>query len=200
MACLLVLSLGVTAKKGENRGIEVNYGEWTTCEPDFLTKFWKEMFKGGGPGQPGNTLMAVGDGFIFKKAVLDSVALSSDPAWVYETIYEHGELILNSSGPWLNRGKLKDKDVTVTNYTFVDGTGFLKFQLEFCGEFDNTTGLYYKVVAWWEGIPEARGKRKGDSLIPVFQRGHDFGATILISDEPIDCEVEVTVCDDMTIE
>ena len=35
--------------------------------------FWKEKFFGGGPGQPGNTLMAVGVGFVFQNAVLLTV-------------------------------------------------------------------------------------------------------------------------------
>lgn len=153
----------------------INYGEYTTCDPDFLTKFWKEMFKGGGPGQVGNTLKALGDGFIFKKAKLVAVtALGGDE---FETTYANGVLNLNSSGPWLDSGKLRDKNVTATNHSRFDNTtGFLEFTLRFSGRFQRT-GAYYSVVAWYSGYPEIKIDEYGD---PVFQRGSDFHVKIKI--------------------
>jgi hypothetical protein len=56
---VLVLNLGALAKS------RVVPGVYSTANGDFYTKFWKEMFKGGGPGQVGNTVMALGEGFIF---------------------------------------------------------------------------------------------------------------------------------------
>jgi len=183
-ACLLILSLSVTAKKRENKGIDVVYGEYSTCEADFLTKFWKEMFKGRGPGQTGNTLMALGDGFIFRKAKIDeNGAVGPDALGGFTTTYIGGELILNSSGPWLNRGKLKATNIEATNYSIFDpNTGYLQFKIEFCGEFDNAPGTYFKVVAWYNGQPEMKGDRNG---YPVFQRGFDFETRILINDEDV---------------
>ncbi len=173
--CLLVLTLGLTAKKDKDK-IMVIYDTFNSGDGDFSTKFWKEMFKGGGPGQPGNTLMAVGQGFIFKKAVLnDTVAVGPGQ---HTTTYVMGELMLNSSGPWLNKGKLKDTKIVALNQSTTDGEGWLSFELTFSGRFDNT-GVYYQVTATYEGTPEVK---YDDYDNPVFQRDYEFDATIAISD------------------
>lgn len=162
---------------------KVNYGEFSTCNaegPDFNTKFWKEMFKGDGPGQVGNTLKALGDGFIFKQAKLaDVTPIAAD---TYETLYEGGVLILNSSGPWLNFGKLKAVNVTAKNTsTFDSTTGHLDFVLEMEGKFTHP-GVHFKLVASYHGNPEIK---YSDDMRPIFQRGTDFDVIIMIDDEPI---------------
>jgi len=59
---------------------------------DFTTKFRKEKFIGGGPGQQANVLMAVGQGFFFQNTVIESVAPTSNPDG-YMTIYTTEELV-----------------------------------------------------------------------------------------------------------
>ena len=63
-----------------------------SSQNDFTTKFRKEKFIGGGPGQQANVLMAVGQGFFFQNAVLESVAPTSSPDG-YMTIYTTEELV-----------------------------------------------------------------------------------------------------------
>lgn len=174
--CLLVLSIGLTAKKDKDKNI-VNYGTYTS-DADFYTKFWKEMFKGGGPGQPGNTLMAIGQGFIFKKAVIDDNGAQPDGSGGYTTSYVRGDLMLNSSGPWLNKGKLKDTMIVAVNNSMTDGAGGLNFEMIFSGQFDNT-GVFYRVTATYTGEPEVKYNDEG---FPVFQRDYEFDAVVEISD------------------
>ncbi len=97
---LVVLLLSVVAQGGP----VVDSGIYCTdddCDGYFKTKFWKEKFFGGGPGQPGNVLMALGQGFILQNAVLDNVeqcetgecGLSPDDPcysdeWAYKTTYK----------------------------------------------------------------------------------------------------------------
>jgi hypothetical protein len=167
---------------GEPSGGRVNFGEYSTCEGDFNTKFWKEMFKGGGPGQPGNTLKALGDGFIFKQAKIAEGGVVFNADGSFTTTYVGGVLVMNSSGPWLRSGKLKAVDVTATNNSFYDPvTHELDFVLTIEGQFLHN-GYYFKAVAWWDGVPEMRGDRDGEY---VFQRGRDFDVRIVIDDEEI---------------
>lgn len=63
-----------------------------SSQNDFTTKFRKEKFIGGGPGQQANVLMAVGQGFFFQNAALESVAPTSNPDG-YMTIYTTEELV-----------------------------------------------------------------------------------------------------------
>ena len=63
-----------------------------SSQNDFTTKFRKEKFIGGGPGQQANVLMAVGQGFFFQNAVLGSVAPTSNPDG-YVAIYTTEELV-----------------------------------------------------------------------------------------------------------
>lgn len=153
---------------------------WSTQAGDFTVHFWKEMFQGGGPGQPGNTLMATGEGFIFKQATLESVTY--DPGTGrYITTYVDGSLVLNSQGPWLDRGTLRAGGITATNSSMLDpGTGVLDFVLTFSGEFENQPGLHFQVEATYNGIPEYG---YGPSGIPDFHRGFDYNVTITFSGE-----------------
>jgi hypothetical protein len=65
-----------------------------------VTGTWQELFIGGGPGQAGNTLSAVGSGWSLIDAELQAVGLA-DPlsGYVYETTYTGGLLSLGN-GPW----------------------------------------------------------------------------------------------------
>ena len=120
---------------------------------DFTTDKWVEEFKGGGPGQPGNTLKAKGHGFDFKKAVLDNT-VPTGAVDEYMTTYTGGELKLKAKGPWVDKGELKDTDITATNVsTFNNATGKLIFTLTFCGEFDNAPGVWYAVKVTYDGYP-----------------------------------------------
>ncbi len=183
---LMLLGVGVSAKKDKP---VVNLGTYSTEDGDFQTKFWKEMFKGGGPGRPGNTLQALGDGFIFKKAKIDTSGAMPNGDGSYTTTYIGGELILNSSGPWLNKKKLKATNIPAVNVSQMNaGTGELTFEIVFGGQFDGSE-VYYMVMAYYSGIPQIKEDEYG---IPVFQRGYDFDAVIVLDDEPIS---EVPVID-----
>ena len=163
---------------------------------DANAKFWKEKFKGGAAGAPGNVLMAVGRGFHFNQAKLQSVVpvipadtIDMEPdctGYDYESTYMYGKLTLNSKGPWLRRGKLRDKAVTAVNCsTFDHDTGLLHYLLTFGGEFNNRPGTCYEVVAEYEGVPEFKFDEEGS---PVFQRGDgkDMDIQIRIYDCPIE--------------
>ncbi|MFA9454817.1 MAG: hypothetical protein ACERK6_12980, partial [Candidatus Aminicenantaceae bacterium] len=173
---------GIKKDKDKDKNM-VNLGFYYLGD-DFEAKFWKEMFKGGGPGMPGNTLMAVGQGFIFKRAVLESVGAPSESGYEYATTYVGGDLILNSSGPWLNKGKLKDTGIMALNHSISnETTGNLKFHLVFGGQFDDT-GYFYRVDAWYDGEPRMSVENEGGS---GFQRGSDFEDIIIqIAEEPIE--------------
>ncbi len=147
---------------------------WSTQAGDFTVHFWKEMFKGGGPGQPGNTLMATGQGFMFNQATLESTEPGPGPnQWT--TTYVDGRLTLNSQGPWLERKALKASDITAINVSSYDQTtGELEFELTFSGYFDNQPDLYFEVVATYFGVPE---------MNPDFQRDWEFDVTITLGGE-----------------
>ena len=122
---LLAFSLPVCAVDGNSE-----VGE-TFVSGDFTVQYWQEKFKGGGPGQAGNTLKAKGEDFKLDGAVLESVIpLGGD---TYFTTYVGGKLHLKKKGPW---GKdLKASDVTLYNEsTFSEG--FLEFSIYFCGQFE----------------------------------------------------------------
>ena len=63
-----------------------------SSQNDFTTKVRKEKFIGGGSGQQDNVLMAVGQGFFFQDAVIESVAPTSNPDG-YVAIYTTEELV-----------------------------------------------------------------------------------------------------------
>jgi hypothetical protein len=137
---------------------------------DFSVKSWTEKFQGGGPGQPGNVLKALGQGFIFQHAELEEAV--PDEYGYYTTTYLGGELTLDPSGPWaklFKKGKLRATGIEAKNNSDFDpGTGWLWFQLMFEGEFDNEPGLYFCVLAEYDGTPEFKYDEFGT---PVFQRG-----------------------------
>jgi len=172
---LMVFTIGLSAK------VKVFPKTYSTENGDFYTKFWKEMFKGGGPGQPGNVLMALGEGYIFNQAKLVTVEASDIAGYTYKSTYTSGMMTLNPSGPWCDSGTLKAKNITAVKYSSQNPvlTGILKFYLKFEGNFDNAPGYHFVVEAWYEGQPEV----KYDELTgqPCFQRGMDYEVTITIT-------------------
>lgn len=186
------LLLAFTAQAGPVLNENNDTYTWSTPE-DFTTKFWMEKFFGGGPGKPGNVLMAIGEGFVFQNAVLESVSeLKGEmfPSWciplggsfAYETTYTGGMLTLNSSGPWLKKGSLKATDVEeATNISCHDSLGnLLGFQLTMGGQFDKS--IYtFGIEATFTVTPD-NYQIKTDAEGVVFQRGYYFGATITLGE------------------
>jgi len=178
---LMVFTIGLSAK------VKVIPGTYSTANGDFYTKFWKEMFKGGFPGQPGNVLMALGEGYIFNQAKLVTVepgawgGLPNDlNVYAYKSTYTGGMMTLNPSGPWCDSGTLKAKNVTAINYSNQDPvlTGILYFHLTIMGDFSNAP-YSFVIDALYSGQPEV--KYDETTGLPVFQRGMDYDVTITIS-------------------
>ena len=181
---MLGLSLGLMAQA---KPVVNPSGSWSTPD-DFATKFWKEKFFGGGPGQPGNVLMAIGQGFVFQNAVLQEVVPYDIPGWCtdlegvvsYQTTYEGGMLTLNSSGPWLKKGSLKAKNVTATNISCHDGSGnLLGFELTMEGPF-NKSAYFFDITASFTVTPDNYEVKTDSRNGVVFQEGYDFESTITI--------------------
>ena len=204
----LLLSYSAQAKPVFDRINEGTYcteglaGYDSCADETFATKFWKEKFFGGGPGQQGNVLMAIGQGFTLQNVVLQGVESCaqvdctidpispcySDPEgqpiiYNYKTTYTGGFLRLNK-GPhklWLNKGKLKDTDLNVTNYSAHNPDGSLAhFCLVMNGEFDNAPENTYDVIATFDVDEDNYQFKYDDEGNPVFHRGYDFDAVITI--------------------
>ena len=194
---MLGLFLGPTAQAGPvvnpgtyctNKSLAPDWCNEETCSCDedlFFTKFWKEKFWGGGPGKPGNVLMAIGQGFVFQNAVLKEVVDPQIRPWCtdlggvvrYRTIYEGGMLTLNSSGPWLEKGNLTAKNVTANNYSCHDAYGnLLGFRLTMVPEFEKTEYSFFIFAAFDVGPDNYEVKIDSDRV--VFQRGYGFDAII----------------------
>ena len=181
LALLMVFTAVLSAK------VRIVPGVYSTEEGDFYTKFWKEIFKGGGPGQPGNTLQALGEGYIFNQAKLATVevgafTVGTDPfVYAYKSTYTRGKLTLNPSGPWCDGGAPKGKNVTAVNYSSQAPplTGVLKFHQVIEGDFTNAPGYHFLIDAAYEGQPEV--KYDTETGLPVFQRGADYDVIITIA-------------------
>jgi hypothetical protein len=203
----LLLSFSAQAKNVVDR---VNAGTYCTeglagydsCSDEtFATKFWKEKFFGGGPGQAGNVLMAIGQGFTLQNVVLETVegcasgdcglppdhpCLLNGATYNYKTIYTGGFLRLNK-GPrklWVNKGKLKATDLTVTNYSTNDAEGLLHFCLVMEGPFTNAPEYSYDIIATFDVEDDNYQIKYDDEGNQVFHRGYDFDAIIEISPTP----------------
>jgi hypothetical protein len=180
LACALALALWTPAQAGE----------WSTGNGDFTVNFWKEVFRGGGPGQPGNTLRAVGQGLHFRGATLSEVYWDDrQECWV--TTYVDGMLLLNPAGPWLDRGTYKAWGITATNCSNFDSeTGWLEYTLTFEGwlrpagqrgprpaEYpDGPPLIYFEAEASYSGFPTMGVDGNG---IP-FQRGNGDSMSVWI--------------------
>lgn len=187
----VILVLGLFLSTTAQAGPVVNEdGSWSSPD-DFKTKFWKEKFFGGGPGVPGNVLMAIGKGFVFQNAVLQAVGPvqeAEDLSWctgldgavAYETTYTGGMLTLNSSGPWLKKGNLKAKNVTAKNISCHDASeNLLGFKLMMDGEFQKSNYLF-DIQASFVVEPDNYQVKTDPDGGMVFQVGKDFDATITI--------------------
>ncbi len=164
-------------------GPVVKPGLYDTQTRDFSTKFWKEKFIGGGPGQQGNIFMAVGQGFVFQHGTLESVGPVpvTDPnyaSYEYMTTYTGGVLILNSQGPWLEKGKLIAKDITATNYSKVEGEN-LKFHFTMKGSFEDTPYSFTADVTY-EGTPDTYWVKYDEDGNPTFHGGTNYNVVINI--------------------
>ena len=171
------------------------------CIGNFVTKFWKEKFFGGSPGQPGNVLMAIGQGFTLQNVVLETVegcasgdcglpldhpCLLNGATYNYKTTYTGGFLRLNK-GPrklWVNKGKLKATDLTVTNYSTNDTEGLLHFCLVMEGPFTNAPEYSYDIIATFDVEDDNYQIKYDDEGNQVFHRGYDFDAMIEIFPTP----------------
>jgi hypothetical protein len=71
----------------------------------FDTGVWTESFAGGGPGQTGNVITAVGTQWSLTNATLQGppapvVDPALNPPYLWNTPYINGVLTLNAGGPW----------------------------------------------------------------------------------------------------
>jgi len=169
---------------GLSFGLTVQADDYSTANGDFTTKFWKEKFIGGGPGQPGNVLMAIGQGFVFQNAVLEKVEplVNVDGNVIgYATMYTGGRLTLNSRGPWLDKKKYQITDILATNVSSRDDDGNLLFTLNFVGT-DEKAGVSLVVTVDFHADAENYEIKYDEDGTPDFHRGFDFDAAIEISD------------------
>ena len=158
--CALLFGFSSVSYAGPDVNIEKHY---------FDLKFWMEKYHGGGPGQIGNVLLAVGNGFKFNHAtiadppVIGSI-LCGDPGWVTE--YVGGDLIL-TKGPWLNKGMLKALNVEATNRSGLNSDGKKCFNIWIRGDFEGGNYHFDAEVSWTED------ETNYEELPGVFQRGTD---------------------------
>lgn len=185
-ACLVALLFGISAY--------AQTAETYVSPDDFATKFWKEKYFGGGDGKPGNVLMAVGEGFVFQNATLESVTpltalptemipacASSGSVPGYQTTYTGGRLTLNPSGPW--EDDITVRDIAATNYSGQDSNGKRFFTLVFGGV--SRDDVEVDVVATWcETEDNYRRQVTKKKAKPVYQKGTGFEAEITITPAP----------------
>lgn len=170
-------------------------GIWVAPD-NFTTKFWQEKFYGdangdgfGDPGQMGNVLMAIGQGFILQNAVLTVAPVpttTDETSWcngvALTTIYEKGRMTLNPSGPWLKKGTLIDRDVKAINISCHDTEWkLLGFRLKIEGIFEKFAQLPYSVEASFDATPDNYVAPYLDEDGIMVQKGYGFGATITIN-------------------
>ena len=157
-------------------------GTYSSISGEFKATMWKEKSEAGEHGALGNELMAVGDSFIFRNAVLTDVTTSDGETFV--TTYEGGELILNSSASWLNCGQLIATNITAINTSTRDVDGNLSFELTFGGTFDNCDCDFDVTVTFDASEDRYQEVRDEDGYL-VFHKGRDFEVTIdIICPEP----------------
>ena len=153
-------------------------GTYSSIAGDFKATMWKEKSEAGAHGALGNELMAVGDSFIFRNAVLTNVTPLDEVT--FETTYEGGELILNSSAPWLNCGQLIATNITAINTSTRDVDGNLSFELTFEGTFDNCDCEFDVTVTFDAKDDRYQEVWDADGYL-VFHKGRDFEVTIIIT-------------------
>lgn len=134
-------------------------GEWTLGSEGAVAGTWYEYFLGGGEGQDGNELEAIGDGFELDGALLDEVENPGPDS--YKTLYTGGTLVLeNSTGlPWYNDLSsdgtfefLMDPIVVYTNKA--DYPPDLAFTIEASGALQNDPRYRIDLSASYSGVPD----------------------------------------------
>jgi hypothetical protein len=175
----LVFMLGLLFSVSSHAGPIVNPGTYSTANGDFTAKLWKEIFFGCSASEPFSVLKVLGEGFALKRAVLESNDPINDPEWQWMSTYQCGTLILNSKGPWLKRGRLVAKHLTVHKYSTVDENNNLKFRIISSGLFENTSYRFTLEITF-EGTPETYEARYDEDDFPEFQMGSHMDIVIRI--------------------
>lgn len=158
-------------------------GTYSSVEGNFKNIMWKETSSVGSHGALGNELMAVGNSYMFKNAVLTNVQPAGQSDFdtpVYETTYEGGELRLNSSADWLNCGQLVATGIIATNSSYRDLDDNLYFTLTFQGTFDNCD-CTFDVTVNYDGSQDRYQEVIDEQDNLVFHRGRDFDTIIDIT-------------------
>ncbi len=135
-------------------------GEWTLGSEGAVAGTWYEYFLGGGEGQDGNELEAIGDGFELYGASLDEVEETGPGS--YKTLYVDGTLVLENSIelPWYNDlssdGTLFEflLDPIVVYTTKTDDPPNLSFTIEASGALQNDPGYRIELSASYSGVPD----------------------------------------------
>jgi len=134
-------------------------GEWTLGSEGAVAGTWYEYFLGGGEGQDGNELEAIGDDFELYGASLDEVEETGPGS--YKTLYVDGTLVLENSIelPWYNDlssdGTLFEflLDPIVVYTTKTDDPPNLSFTIEASGALQNDPGYRIELSASYSGLP-----------------------------------------------
>ncbi len=179
----LVLLTGLLFSITAQAGPVVVPGTYSTMNNSFAVKFWKEKFMGGGPGQPGNILMAVGQGFVFQHGILETAVPSDIQGWDWKSTYTGGMLTLNSSGPWLKKGNLQAKNLVAANYSHIDEDGNLHFQLAMTGSFEKTN-YSFEIQASFSGTPDTYEIKYDEYGNFEYQAGIDYDVVMRIYETP----------------
>jgi|GEM_PF-2775858 len=134
-------------------------GEWTLGSEGAVAGTWYEYFLGGGEGQDGNELEAIGDGFELYGASLDEVEETGPGS--YKTLYVDGTLVLQNLDrlPWYKDPSsyepfmfLLDPIVVYTTKT-VDPPN-LEFTIEASGALQNDPRYRIDLSASYSGVPD----------------------------------------------
>jgi hypothetical protein len=96
----MLVALGVCALLTGAAYAVPTTGDWT-APGAFDPGVWQEQFLGGGPGQTGNIISAVGTQWSLTGAtLLGPVVPIANPPYNWQTVYVNGVLTLNAGGPW----------------------------------------------------------------------------------------------------